>query len=152
MNYRDRDFGFFDDVIKLASFKYPAYIVYDSKINIDGTKTYLRKKIEITGSLQTYRRRRNYNNDGPATSRREGKFYSDYTNKLSEGDIIQKNDEFYIITDMDDYDYAGVRNYPVERLGMDEIHKYNFFELVEQPFSKEDKSESVEPHKDKEEL
>lgn len=139
-DYRDIDFGWLDDVIELASFNYYAYVKYDANINLDGTTQNIYKRHIVRGSLQTYRKRRNYSNDGetPNVSSREGKFYTRYDVVLNEGDIIQKNSDFFKIKNPSDFDYAGVRNYEVERMEIDEIENFDFEKYIDDTFETEE--------------
>ena len=61
--------------------------------------------------------------DGSNFSSRDGRFFAKYDVNLYEGDLIKKNGSLYRITDMDDYDYHGVKSYSVIRLGMDESRR-----------------------------
>lgn len=134
-DYRDIDFyGKLDDVI--TEFERPLilYRITGKSIGPDGSTIETKKKYNIEGSLQTWRRTRNYSEDGTHTSSRTGKLLVRYQYKLKEGDIIQKNDEYYRIVDVNDFDYAGVHDFPVERIGMDEVQRYNFDEYLEEKF------------------
>lgn len=135
-DYRDVDFGFLDDVIDKASFKLFAYVARDIYISADGREKTKYARYTFMGSLQAYSRRRNYDADGgkPNTSSREGKLWAKYNVVLKEGDLVQKRNEYYRITQVHDYDYAGVRKYEVERIGLDEIQTYNFGEFLEDTF------------------
>ena len=66
--------------------------------------------------------------------KRQGKFYCKYNVKLNVGDIIQKHDMHFRVTEVEDYDYGGIRQYIIERLGYEEIITYNFDEYIEERF------------------
>jgi hypothetical protein len=137
-DYRDIDFGFLDDVIDRASFQYYVFVIGNKTIAPDGSERVTYVRYTINGSLQTYKRSRTYDTDGNKSniSGRTGKFYAKYNVILNENDLIQKTDDgtTYRVTQVHDYSYAGVRNYEVERLGLDEIKRYNFAQFVEDKF------------------
>lgn len=137
-NYRDIDYGWLDDVIDRASFSYYAFVITDKYIDVDGSEKVNYTRYLIRGSLQTYKRSRRYDSDGSSSnaSGREGKFYAKYNVKLNENDLIQRldNGQTYRVTQVADYDYVGVRNYEVERLGIDELKEYDFSNYVEANF------------------
>lgn len=137
--YKDIDFGWLDDVIDKASFPYYAFVVSNKYIAPDGSEKVEYKRYKITGSLQTYKRRRSYESDTGNKSSRDGKFYAKYNVKLKENDLIQRLDNgvTYRVTQIANYEYAGVRNYEVERLGVDEVRRYNFNDFVEDQFPEE---------------
>lgn len=134
-DYRDVDFGWLDDVIDHFSFKYYAYIKQERITDIDGTDRWRYRRIIVEGSLQVFNKQINYNNEGINSSVRKGKFYTKYQYKLSEGDMIQKKNEYFLIKDSSDYDYMGVRNYEVERIDNAETFLYNFIDGIEEKFS-----------------
>lgn len=135
-DYRDPElYGKLDDVIESLSFNYYVYVKTPMGINPEGVEIYKRRKYLIRGSLQTWKKRHTYGSeDNPNNSKRDGRFYSKYNVKLNEGDIIQKNDNYFKVIDHDDFDYGGVRQYSVERVGYDEIVRYNFEDYVEERF------------------
>lgn len=137
-DYRDVDFGWLDDVIDRASFVYYAYVVSNKYIDPEGAEKVSYIRYTVRGSLQTYKRNRKWDGDGSTsnTSGRTGKFYAKYNVRLNENDIIQRIDNgiTYRITEVSDYDYAGVRNYEVERLGIDELIRYDFSNYIEEEF------------------
>lgn len=134
-DYRDPDFyGKLDDA--LFEFEKPLilYRITGKTRGPDGSIIETKKRYDIKGSLQTWRRKRNYSDDSVHTSSREGKLLVRYQYKLKDGDIVQKEDNYYRIVDTNDYDYAGVHDFAVERIGMDEIQRYNFDEYIEEEF------------------
>lgn len=135
-DYRDPDFyGIFDDVIATFSFDYWAYIKTNPRINPEGTMVYEQVKYKIRGSLQAFRKTRVFGNpDSPIVSSRDGRFYATYDVKLKEGDVIRKEDKFYKVIPTEDYDYAGVRQYDIIRVGYDEIVNYDFEKYIEKNF------------------
>ena len=134
-DYRDPYWaGQFDDVLKEFEKPYYLYRVTGKTVEADGSTLETKVKYLIYGSLQTWRRKRNYSEDGPNTSSRAGKMIVDYRYKLNDGDIIQKQNNFYRVVDSNDYDYAEVHDFPVERLGLDEIQTYKFDEYLEEEF------------------
>lgn len=135
-DYRDVDFGFLDDVIDRAAFKLYAFVISNKFIGADGSEQVSYTRYEFTGSLQAYARTRRYDTDGsgPNMSGRAGKLWAKYNVVLKEGDLVQKQDNFYRITQVFDYDYAGVRKYEIERLGSDEIQRYDFSHFLEDKF------------------
>jgi len=128
--YKDVDFGFLDDVIDKASFPYYAFVISNKYIDPDGSEKVTYTRYTINGSLQTYKRNRRYDTDASQAnvSGRTGKFYAKYNVQLNENDLIQRmdNGHTYRITQVADYDYVGVRNYEVERVGIDELKRYDF--------------------------
>lgn len=136
VDYRDDYFfGKLDDTLGYFEKPLTLYRITGKSLGPDGSIIETKKKYEIMGSLQTWRRTRNYSEDGVHTSSRSGKLLVRYQYKLKDGDIVQKNNEYYRIVDTNDFDYAGVHDFAVERMGMDEIQKYNFEEYLEEPFS-----------------
>lgn len=135
-SYRDDEiFGQLDDVIERTSFNYYVYTKTPTGISPEGVETYRRRKYIIRGSLQAWKKRYTYGSeDNPNNSSRDGRFYARYNVKLNVGDIIQKEDNYFKILDLDNYDYGGVRQYSVQRIGYDEIIHYNFAEYVEDRF------------------
>jgi hypothetical protein len=137
-DYRDVDFGFLDDAIDRASFQYYIFVAGNKTIAPDGSERVTYVRYTINGSLQTYKRSRTYDSEGSKAniSGRAGKFYAKYHVILHENDLIQKLDDgvTYRVTQVNDYSYAGVRNYEVERLGLDEIKRYNFSQFLEDTF------------------
>lgn len=133
-NYRDNElFGQLDDVIESASFDYYVYVKTPQGISPEGVMLYKRRRYVVRGSLQVWRKTYSYGSaDNPNNSKRDGKFYARYNVKLNEGDVIQKNDNFFKIVGHDDFDYGGVRQYAVERIGYDEVVRYNFADYVEE--------------------
>lgn len=136
--YKDIDFGWLDDVIDRASFTYYAFVISNKYIDQDGSEKVSYVRYKIKGSLQTYKRNRNWDQDASSSnvSGRLGKFYAKYNVRLNENDLIQRMDNgiTYRVTQVSDYDYAGVRNYEVERLGIDELMRYDFSHYVEEEF------------------
>lgn len=137
-NYKDIDFGWLDDVIDRASFVYYAFVVSNKYIDQDGSEKVTYTRYKIKGSLQTYKRNRNWDQDASSSnvSGRTGKFYAKYNVRLNENDLIQRMDDgtTYRVVQVADYDYVGVRNYEVERLGIDELMRYDFSNYVEEEF------------------
>lgn len=137
-DYKDIDYGWLDDAIDLASFKYYVFVQSNKFIKEDGSEGSILTRYIVNGSLQAYKRRRTYSEDGskPNISGREGKFYAKHDVILNEGDLIQRIDNglTYMITQVNDYDYVGVRNYEVLRLGLDETRKYDFANFIEATF------------------
>lgn len=137
-NYKDIDFGWLDDVIDRASFVYYAFVVANKYIDPEGSEKVTYARYRIKGSLQTYRRDRRYDTDGTNSnmSGRVGKFYAKYNVRLNENDLIQRMDNgiTYRVTKVSDFDYVGVRNYEVERLGVDELKRYDFSQYIEEEF------------------
>jgi SAM-dependent MidA family methyltransferase len=137
-DYKDVDFGWLDDVIDRASFPFYAYVIASKYIDNDGSEKVTYTRYTIKGSLQAFRRERNYDTDGsrPNTSSKKGKFYAKYNVRLKENDLIQKIDDgsVFRVVQVIDYGYVGVRNYEVERLGIDQLYNYNFSEFVEDDF------------------
>lgn len=137
-DYKDIDYGWLDDAIDLASFKYYAFVQSSAYIDIDGSEKASFTRYLINGSLQTYVRSRSYSEDAskPNVSSRDGKFFAKNDVVLNEGDLIQRLDNglTFIITQVKDYDYVGIRNYDVARLGLDEMRKYDFSSYVEATF------------------
>lgn len=135
VDYRDNDFfGKLDNVLKEFERELTLFRITGKSIGPDGSTIETKKKYTIFGSLQTWRRTRNYSEDGAHTSSRTGKLLVQYQYKLKDGDIIQKNDEYYRIVDTNDFDFAGVHDFAVERIGMDELQRYNFDEYLEEKF------------------
>lgn len=135
VDYRDNDFfGKLDNVLKEFERELTLFRITGKSIGPDGSTIETKKKYTIFGSLQTWRRTRNYSEDGTHTSSRTGKLLVQYQYKLKDGDIIQKNDEYYRIVDTNDFDFAGVHDFAVERIGMDELQRYNFDEYLEEKF------------------
>jgi len=134
----DVDFGFLDDVIDRASFPYYAFVISNKYIDPDGSEKVSYTRYTINGSLQTYKRNRRYDTDASSANAagRGGKFYAKYNIRLNENDLIQRMDNgfTYRITQIADYDYAGVRNYEVERVGLDELQRYDFSNFVDDTF------------------
>lgn len=137
-DYKDVDFGWLDDVIDKASFPFYAYVITSKYIDNDGSEKVTYTRYTIKGSLQAFKRVRNYDTDGSNsnTSSRIGKFYAKYNVRLKENDIIQKIDDgsTYRVAQVIDYGYVGVRNYEVERLGIDELYRYDFSNYIEEDF------------------
>lgn len=134
-DYRDPYWaGKLDGVLK--DFETPLYLyrVTGKILKPDGSVTEIKKKYLIYGSLQTWRKRRNYNEEGPQTSSRTGKLLVSYRYKINEGDIVQKNNQFYRVLDHNDFDYAEVQDFEVERIGIDEIVNYKFDQYLEEEF------------------
>lgn len=134
-DYRDPYWaGRLEDVLTAFEKKLYLYRVVGKTVAPDGSIVEMKKKYSIYGSLQTWRKTRNYSEDSVNTSSREGKLLVKYRYKLKEGDIIQKNNEFYRIMDVNDFDYAEVHDFRVQRLGLDEIQNYKFDEYLEEKF------------------
>lgn len=137
-DYKDVDFGWLDDVIDRASFPYYAYVIASKYIDNDGSEKVTYTRYTIKGSLQAFRRDRNYDTDGsrPNTSSKPGKFYAKYNVRLKENDLIQKIDDgsVFRVVQVIDYGYVGVRNYEVERLGIDQLYNYNFSDFIDADF------------------
>lgn len=134
-DYRDPYWaGQLDDILTEFEKKLYLYRVTGKTIGPDGSVIETKKRYTIYGSLQAWRRKRNYNEDTVNSSSREGKLLVRYMYHLNDGDIVQKNNNFYRIIDTNDYDYAEVRDYPIERLGLDEIQEYDFDEYLEEEF------------------
>ena len=135
LDYRDPYYvGKLDGVLK--EFETPLYLYkITGKVRMpDGSINELKKKYLVYGSLQAWRRKRNYNEEGIQVSSRDGKLLIDYRYKINEGDIIQKNNNFYRLIDPNDYDYAEVQDFTAIRIGLDEIVKYKFEEYLEEEF------------------
>lgn len=136
-DYRDPYWaGQLDDVLAEFERKLYLYRVIGKTVGADGSIVETKQKYIIYGSLQTWRRKRNYSEESFNSSSRDGKLLVRYQYKLKDGDIIQKDNNFYRIIDANDYDYAEVHDFPVERLGLDEIQNYNFNEYLEEVFPK----------------
>ena len=137
-DYKDIDFGWLDDVIDKASFPFYAYVIASKYIDNDGSEKVTYTRYTIKGSLQTFRRERNYDTDASKSnsSSRRGKFYAKYNVRLKENDLIQKIDDgtTYRVIQVIDYGYVGVRNYEVERIAIDELYQYNFSDYIEEDF------------------
>lgn len=135
-DYRDPHwFGQLDDVLREFETPLWLYRVTGKRIMADGSTHMTKKKYKIYGSLQTWRKTKNYSEDGVHTSSRAGKLLVRYSYKIQEDDIIQKNNEFYkVVGDANDFDYAGVHDFAVERIGLAEIHDYKFDEFLEEEF------------------
>lgn len=134
-DYRDPYYvGKLDGVLK--EFETPLYLyrITGKTMGPDGTVRETKKKYLIYGSLQAWSKRRNYNEDGTQSSSRIGKLFVDYRYKLIENDIIQKNNNFFRVLDPNDYDYAEVHDFAIERIGYDEIVRYKFDEYLEERF------------------
>lgn len=137
-DYRDPDFGFFDDVIELASYNYDAWIKRNPTHQTDGTIKYDYQKVTIRGSLQAFKRQFEYSTSGESgVVLRDGKFYGKHTLNLGEGDVIRKGSNYYRVSNEADYDYAGVKNWDIIRLGIAEIREYPFIETFEEGFGDE---------------
>ena len=136
--YKDVDFDWLDDVIDRASFPYYAFVVSNKYIDQDGSEKVTYTRYKIKGSLQTYKKNTKWDQDGSSSnvSGRTGKFYAKYAVRLNENDLIQRMDNgiTYRVIQTSDFDYVGVRNYEVERLGIDELMRYDFSNYVEQEF------------------
>jgi len=133
-DYKDPDFGFFDDVIELASFTYDAWVQTGVSIDDNGMERTKYKKIQIRGSLQTYRKTMEYTSSvGVITSSRDGKLYVRYDVPISEGDIVRKGTNYFRVTNPNDHDYAGVKNFDVVRLGLAEQKEFITL-VVAKPF------------------
>ena len=122
-DYRGPHFGYFNRALDRVSFIYTAYIRTDILQNADGTNQEEFTTTKVQGSLQTFHKKETYSMDGSNFSSRDGRFFAKYDVNLYEGDLIKKNGSLYRITDMDDYDYHGVKSYSVIRLGMDESRR-----------------------------
>lgn len=134
-DYKDPEiYGMFDDIIVKESRPYYAYINNKPYMLPDGTRKYVKNKFLVYGSLQTWKSSRTYDADGIRSSIRVGKFYTVNNYNLKANDVIQKNNEFFTIKQVADYDNAGVRTYEVERIGLDEIVKYDFESYLETRF------------------
>lgn len=137
-DYQDVDFGWLDDVIDRASFAYYAFVVSNKYIDEDGSEKVSYTRYKIKGSLQTFKRTRSWDEDGSSSNKsgRTGKFYAKYNVRLNENDLIQRMDNgiTYRVTQIADYDYVGIRNYEIERLGIDELIRYDFTDYVEAEF------------------
>ena len=128
-DYKDPDFGFFDDVIELASFTYEAWVRNGVWVDESGVARDKYRKTEVRGSLQAYRKTMSYpTTAGVVTSSRDGKFYVRYCVTLDEGDLIRKGQLLYRLTNPSDYDFAGVRNFDIVRLGTTELKQFAFFD------------------------
>lgn len=134
--YRDEElYGQLDDVIERASFNYWVFVKKPEGVDPEGKVIYSKRRFIIRGSLQTWTKQTTYGEDSnPNISKRDGKLYTKYNVKLNIGDIIMKNNDRYRITDLEDFDYGGVRQYHVTRLGHDEITEYNFDDYREERF------------------
>lgn len=137
-DYRDVDFGWLDDVIDKASFPYYAFVITGKTIAANGSEVPSYTRYIINGSLQAFKRSRRYGEDqnNANASGRGGKFYAKYDVILKEGDMLQRMDNgiTYRVTQVADFDYVGVRNYEVERIGIDELQNYDFSAFVEGHF------------------
>jgi hypothetical protein len=126
--------GRLEDVLTAFEKKLYLYRVTGKTIGTDGSIVETKARYTIYGSLQTWRRTRNYSEDSFNSSARTGKLLVKYRYQLNDGDIVQKNNDFYRIINTNDYDYAEVHDYEVQRLGLDEIQTYNFAEYLEEEF------------------
>lgn len=134
-DYRDPYWaGRLEDILTAFEKKLYLYRITGKTVAADGSINETKQKYTIYGSLQTWRRTRNYSDDSVNTSSREGKLLVKYKYKLKDGDIVQKNNDFYRIVDINDYDYAEVHDFRVQRLGFDEIQNYKFDEYLEEEF------------------
>lgn len=136
IDYRDPEiYGKLDDVIEAFSYDFWAFVKSPKGLNPEGAMTYNRRKYKIRGSLQAWKKTYRYGESENAnTSVRTGKFYCKYNVKLNVGDIIQKHDMHFRVIEVEDYDYGGIRQYIIERLGYEEIITYNFDEYIEERF------------------
>lgn len=119
-NYHGPHFGYFNKAIDKVGKLYTTYIKTDVVQEADGSYVEQFTKTTVFGSLQDFHKKQTYSIDGSNLSSREGKFFCKYEVNLYEGDLIKKNDRMYRVTDMDDYDFHGVKVYSVVRLGLDE--------------------------------
>jgi hypothetical protein len=133
-DYRDPYYEGLNDVLDDFEKKLYLYRVTGKTISADGSVLETKRRYSIYGSLQTWRRKRKYNEDSTITSSREGKLLVKYKYKLNDGDIVQKENNFYRVIDTNDFDFAQVHDYPVERLGYDEIQEYKFEEYLDEEF------------------
>ncbi len=134
-DYRDPYWaGQLDDILTEFEKKLYLYRVTGKTVGPDGSIIETKMRYTIYGSLQAWRRKRNYNEDTANTSSREGKLLVRYKYHLNDGDIVQKNHNFFRIIDTNDHDYAEVRDYAITRLGLDEVQTYKFDEYLEEEF------------------
>jgi hypothetical protein len=126
--------GRLEDILTAFEKKLYLYRITGKTVAPDGSINETKQNYTIYGSLQTWRRTRNYSDDSVNTSSREGKLLVKYRYKLKDGDIVQKNNDFYRIVDVNDFDYAEVHDFRVQRLGLDEIQNYKFDEYLEEEF------------------
>ena len=134
-DYRDPYWaGRLDGVLSNFEKKLYLYRITGKSVGPDGSVVETKKKYTIYGSLQAWRKKRNYSEDSANTSSREGKLLVRYSYKLKEGDIVQKDSNFFRVLDENDYDYAEVHDFAIVRLGLDEIQNYKFDEYLEEEF------------------
>lgn len=121
----------------LEEFQTPLYLyrIVGKIVGPDGSVMEIKEKYLIYGSLQTWRRKRTYTEDGINFSSRDGKLLVQYSYKINDGDIIQKNNQFYRVLEQNDYDYAEVQDFNVARIGMDEVVNFDFDKYLEKEFS-----------------
>lgn len=134
-DYRDPYWaGKLESVLK--EFEKPMFLyrIVGKTVGPDGSLLEVKKKYLIYASLQAWRRTRNYSDDSTNNSSRKGKLLVSYRYKIKEGDIIQKENTFFRVLDLNDFDYAEVQDFTVERIGLDEIQNYNFDEYLEEEF------------------
>ena len=132
MNYQNHviDPTFFWDAIEEFSFNYTIYINTSKTVDEYGRRKLGYTKETIRGSLQSQGSRVNRSKSGN-TDTKSYEFYCKSLYRINKNDVIEYNNDYFIVVGIQDYDEYGVRSAHLEMIQLSayrDLEEYIKFE------------------------